>query len=272
MRTYAISTATLHGFPLPEAITRIAEAGYCEIELFGAEGHLGNWIGNPARARRALESAGITARAVHSPSVGWNTGTSDERARRASVRATTDCFHHAAEVGAEIVICHPNSGVSDSFLVEEYGANWARSRESLSILAERARACDVKMAVENMPARGQRRPGVAVAEVIAMVDGLGDHLGICLDVGHSNLSGMSAADEVTEAGERLLALHLQDNDGKGEDQHLLPGRGTVDWDAVLNALDQLDFRGPRTLEVAGGDQVEAILRELAALRREWQTR
>jgi sugar phosphate isomerase/epimerase len=128
------------------------------------------------------------------------------------------------------------------------------------------------MAVENMPARGQRRPGVAIAEVAAIVDGLGDHVGICLDVGHSNLSGLDATDEVSAAGERLLALHLQDNDGNGEDQHLLPGQGTVDWDAVLNAIDRLDFRGPRTLEVIDRDHVDASLRDLAALLRKWQLR
>ena len=272
MKTYAISTALLKGFSLDEAIAGIAEAGFHEAELSGDEGHLDNWIADPARTRRLLESAGIVARSVHSPVAGWDNATPDEAARRASMEVVATCFLHAAEVGAEMVIYHPNK-LSDSFTLtlEEYEATWARSRESLVILAERARAANVKMAVENLSAKGQPRPGATMTDLLKMIDGLGDHVGICLDAGHSHLSGICATDEVIEAGERLLALHIQDNDGNGEDQHLLPGRGTIDWDAFLDALDKINFKGLRTFEVLKKNaEVETLLQALAALRQEWE--
>ena len=272
MKTYAISTALLDGVSLDDAIARIARAGFREIELSGNEEHLDGWTAHATQARRALESAGIFARAVHTPPAGWNNGTLDEESRRASLDAAARCFSPASEIGAEIVICHPNSGSHDSFSSGENKANWARSRDSLAILAERARDANVRMAVENMPARGQCRPGVVVADLLEMIDGLGDDVGICLDIGHSNLSGLSVTDEVITAGERLLALHIQDNDGKGEDQHLLPTRGTIDWGAFLEVLDRIDYRGLRTLEVLKGAETDALLQDLATLRREWESR
>lgn len=271
MSTYAISTALFKDIPLDEAISKTLEAGFHEFELSGVEGHLENWIADPARMRRILESAGIVARAVHTPSAGWDNGAADDAARRASIDVATASFVHAAGVGAGIVICHPNKP-TDPFTPETFEANLARSRESLAILAERAKAAGVRMAVENLPVRGQPRPGASVADVLRMIDGLGDHVGICLDAGHSNANGLSAAKEVLEAGERLIALHIQDNDGSGEDQHILPGRGTTDWGAFLASLDTIGFEGLRTFEVMRGDDAEAILQGLARLRREWVAR
>jgi len=68
----------------------------------------------------------------------------------------------------------------------------------------------------------------------------------------------------------LFTLHLQDNDGQGEDQHWLPGRGVTDWDALLSALDRMAFRGVRTFEVMRGEEPDALLQALAALRQQWE--
>ena len=271
MSTYAISTALFGDGPLDEAIRKTVGAGFREVELGGREGHLGNWIADPVVMRRTLEFAGIVARAVHSPSAGWDNGATDTIARHASIEVAAACFLHAAGAGAEIVICHPNKP-SDPFRDDEFETNLARSRESLAALAERARRAGVRMAVENLPARGQPRPGARVADVLRMIEGLGDNVGICLDAGHSNANGLSAAEEVLEAGEKLIALHIQDNDGGGEDQHLLPGLGTTDWDAFLSALDANGFAGLRTFEVLKGADADALLEEIARLRREWVAR
>ena len=92
---------------------------------------------------------------------------------------------------------------------------------------------------------------------------------ICLDVGHANANEKSAAQEALAAGDRLLALHLQDNDGLGQDQHLLPGRGTTDWDAFLRAMAELDGDVIHTFEVKPVGLLEATLEILAGLRDQW---
>lgn len=271
MATYAISTALFRGWSVDETIPRLVEAGFHEVELSGGDPYMGNPLVDPAKTRRLFNDAGIAIRVIHSPSAGWDNGASDEAARLASIEVVAKSFLEAAEVGAEIVVCHPNKP-SDPFTQENYAENLARSRDSMAVLAERAKAAGVKMAVENLPSRGVPRPGMAIVEVLKMIEGLGDHVGICLDAGHSNANGISAAKEVLDAGDRLFALHIQDNDGSGEDQHLLPGRGTTDWKAFLDALDEINFDGVRTFEVMRGDEIEVILDLLSELRQEWQAR
>lgn len=89
------------------------------------------------------------------------------------------------------------------------------------------------------------------------------------EVGHSTTNGISAAIEARQAGDKLLALHIQDNDGSGEDQHLMPGQGVADWADFRRALDEVRFEGARTFEVGPGDSLDLTLHALVALRREW---
>lgn len=272
MSVYGLSTAMFHEWSVERTLAAIAEAGFSQVELMGDAGHLGDWPAAPRSMCRALEAAGLRVCTVHSPSVGWNNGDPDETARRASIAANVLSFSQAAEVGAEIVICHPNFSAK-TYAQEAFDANMALSRDSLASLAERARQAGIKMAVENLPARGQPRPGSKVAHVLQLIDGLGEHVGVCLDAGHSNANGLSAAAEALEAGARLMALHVQDNDGKGEDQHWVPGQGTTDWEAFLSALARMRFAGVRTLEVGAHDRgVDLILADTARVRREWGQR
>lgn len=271
MSTYALSTFLFADSERSEAIEKIAAAGFAEVELSAEPDHWGAWIQEPAQLRRELEDEGLVARTVHSASAGWSNGAPDAAMRRASILAAAESLHHAAEVGAEIVICHPN-GPHSEYTVEAYEANWARSRDSLALLADQARAAGVRMAVENLPSYGNPRPGTSVAKVLEFIEGLGDHVGICQDAGHSNANGLSAAEEALAAGDKLFALHIQDNDGGGQDQHLAPGRGSADWDAFLDALAQLRFSGPRTFEVSRGGTPEALLHALAGLRDDWSAR
>ena len=271
MSTYALSTFLLRDWAREEAIAMIATSGFRELELATEDGHWGNWVDEPTVLRKQLQAAGLVARTVHSPSAGWNNGAPDPALRQASVEAVAASFRQAAEVGAEIVIVHAN-GANSEYTEAKFRENWARSRQSLSVLAQRAQEAGVKMALENLPRRGLPRPGGSVPQVLEFIEGLGDHVGVCLDAGHSNANGLSAAQEALAAGAKLLALHIQDNDGSGEDQHVLPGRGTTDWDAFLDALTELGFAGPRTFDVTKGDTPQALLTALAALRDDWAGR
>ncbi|MGI5923032.1 MAG: sugar phosphate isomerase/epimerase family protein [Lentisphaeria bacterium] len=84
-----------------------------------------------------------------------------------------------------------------------------------------------------------------------------EHLGICFDSGHANLMALERHFEVSapingwkrfgpvpyddKILEKLLpeitTCHLHDNDGQN-DQHLLPGRGNIDWQHCMTLLKQ----------------------------------
>lgn len=270
MKLYAVSTALLETLSLEQAIAAVAETGFKHVELGGDA--ISEWIADPPHVRRIVEAAGLTISSLHSPEAGWDNGNADPAARAASLQIAADSLFRAAEMGCSIVIIHPNKPPTEGqspFTTEAFADHWSRSRESLSYLAEQARAAGVRMAVENMPARGQPRPGAAMKQIIDLICDLGAHVGTCLDAGHSNANGVSAASEAAEAGERLFAVHIQDNDGAGGDQHIMPGLGTTDWPALLAVLDEINFAGPRTFEVLRGDAPKALLRTMDELRRCW---
>jgi len=273
MPTYALATCLLGDLGRDEILTRTAAAGFRQVELLANRGCLDDWITDPAQMRRDLATYELQARSVHAPVVGWDIAAADDATRQAALEATTASFGQAADVGAEVVVCHPNRVLT---LVEqdEYKPMWTRSCESLAILAERARETGVKMALENVPsAQGPSRPGAAMTQILTMIEDLGDHVGVCLDVGHSIVSGQDPIREALQAGEKLLVVHIQDNDGRcGRDQHLIPGRGCIDWPAFLATLDGMDYRGVRTIEITRADDLDATLTVLADLRRAWERR
>ena len=71
----------------------------------------------------------------------------------------------------------------------------------------------------------------------------------CLDIGHAEMKGLDATapDMIRALGSRLQALHLHDND-RWKDLHQIPFAGSIDWNEVVRALRDVDYKGEFTLE------------------------
>ena len=78
---------------------------------------------------------------------------------------------------------------------------------------------------------------------------LGNHplFGCCWDVGHANVQGVDQYKCIMEMGDGLMAVHIHDNDGR-RDLHLQPYSGNTGYDAILNGLLDIGFKGCFTLE------------------------
>lgn len=99
------------------------------------------------------------------------------------------------------------------------------------------------------------------SHLLKLIEAVGsEQLGICLDTGHLNLCGGDPAAFVQQAGSRLRALHIADNEGY-YDQHLMPyGRGTVPWEPFMRALNASDYQGLFNFEIPGECQVPLEMR------------
>lgn len=71
--------------------------------------------------------------------------------------------------------------------------------------------------------------------------------GVCFDVGHYHVHFKDEFD-FEKIKNRVFAVHLHDND-QTDDQHLLPYDGTLDWDKVIQNLNNCNYKGPVTLEL-----------------------
>lgn len=74
-----------------------------------------------------------------------------------------------------------------------------------------------------------------------------DKLKFCYDSGHHNCLSPER-DLLSEFGDKLIALHLDDNMGDS-DIHMLPYDGTSNWDIVTDKLAKLNYNGVISLEV-----------------------
>ena len=90
------------------------------------------------------------------------------------------------------------------------------------------------------------------------------HVGICLDFGHAHLLG-GVADAIETAAEHLIATHVHDNDGR-RDEHLVPYRGTIDWNLALITMQKIGYSGTYLMELAGAGDPVAVLEEARRAR------
>ena len=163
----------------------------------------------------------------------------------------------AGILGCHAVVIHPLHGPMSYRGHEEelFEINMKFYRSLLPY----AKEYGVKIALENMWQRDQKRKGIIVdstcsqaGEFIRYLDTLNDeHFVACLDIGHCALVGDDPADTIRALGrERLQALHVHDNDFLN-DQHTFPYLGKYNWEEIIKALAEIDYQGDLTMESDG---------------------
>ena len=82
--------------------------------------------------------------------------------------------------------------------------------------------------------------------------GFDDCFVTCMDTGHTHkavrFNNPSVGDAIRQIGKSISALHLHDNNGL-IDQHKIPLTGSIDWNDVFDALDEIGYNGVYNLEV-----------------------
>ena len=130
-----------------------------------------------------------------------------------------------------------------------------RVEAALDALLPVASRCGVVIALEN-----RCHPAATCRQLIQYMESFASpSLGICYDTGHAHILSCAArsphlkisphilsawagtkidddADNCELVLPHLVTVNLHDNNGC-EDQHLLPGRGTIDWQKLLRSFD-----------------------------------
>ena len=109
----------------------------------------------------------------------------------------------------------------------------------LKRMVEHAENRGVRVALENLDTLGHLHH--------ALDNIHSDALGFCFDAGHQNCRTPND-DLLPRHGNRLIALHLHDNDGfvtgaGPEDQHRLPFDGTINWPETMKKIKAAGYAG-----------------------------
>jgi sugar phosphate isomerase/epimerase len=166
----------------------------------------------------------------------------DQKRREVALNHATAALELANRSGVNLVVIH---GSEDPISAGTRGDRLAQAHQSLAELVPRAKALNVRLALEMMPPEWLP---AGVDEALAMVEGLDPKvIGFCLDTNHANLTG-DLSEIVHALGQRIWDVHLSDNDGRKQ-QHWMPFQGIIDWQGFLAALNKARYVGPLHYEV-----------------------
>jgi len=272
MADYGISTWLVQDYSPEEAAARLRANGFEQVEISGADkGLVPAWEHDAPGVVGVFRDFGLDTRSIHCPAAGRKLDSPDGDVRKAAIAANIDYFRKMRRSGVPEIVIHPTGAALYSDVAATAAAR-KHARESLAILAEHADREGVRMAVENLGR--PPRPGSTVAGLLEMIDGLGDHVGLCLDIGHAEQAALDLLCELRTAlaSGKLFSLHIHDVEASGVD-HFVPGTGRIDWGALIPALDAAGFAGGRILELSPyhGD-VDDCLRRAGEVRERFRGR
>ena len=210
-----------------------------------------DWRAFVYKMKNHAEKIGVRFRQVHGATVNgryWDDP--DTAALDHMHEMLYRCVDAAAELGAEWMVMHPYNLPHEPL----YSAARAKAVtvERVTPYAELAKKRGVGIALENMVDFGGRRRrycGGSPEELIDLVDSFNDPaIGMCIDTGHANNSGICVGDFIRAAGARLKCLHINDNLGD-KDAHLPPYFGNIDWKDTMHALREIGYEGDFSFEL-----------------------
>ena len=271
---FGISTHLYVGDRLDrEHLVEIAAHGFDAVEVFAIRDHF------DYRDRRAaialaewLDDTRLSLHSMHAPIAGsfangeWRDGLSlasaDEGRRKAAVDEALAALDVAAAVPYEMLVVHGGVPVPYASGRDNHRAALVRSLEELAPVAKQNA---VRLAVEVIP-NELSTPAALVELIESDIDAPG--LGICLDVGHARMMG-DVLDAVEACSGHVITTHLHDNRGRSDD-HLVPGKGVIDWDATLLAFQKVGYDGLWIFELAVAADRKAILEQAAKARQRFE--
>jgi len=168
---------------------------------------------------------------------------------------------YAAAVGAHFV--HVLAGILPPDA--DRASAWSLYVDNLALAVEAAAARGQCVMIEAMSPQGAPgyfldHPNLALG-VIRHINCF--NLGLMVDVFHSANAGVDPARLVREAGSSVVHVHLADHPGRHE-----PGTGTIDFGALVRALDDTGYEGLLGCEYLPAGGTEAGLGWLD--RRVWR--
>ncbi|MCT1477715.1 sugar phosphate isomerase/epimerase [Microbacterium sp. p3-SID336] len=271
-RTIAVNTwvwtSPLTDATLEPLARKAAALGYDALEL--PLESPGDW--DPGRARELLDELGLGAVVVGAMGPGRSL-----LARAGDVPATQEylraCLDAAVTLRAPVVAgpFYTPTGVTWRMDADERTAAVSELRENLAPLADTAAETGLILAVEPLNRYETSLLNTVEQSLDALDPLLGAGVGLALDTYHLNIEEKRPAEAVRAAGAAIAHVQVCGSDrGAVGDDH-------TDWPALLQALDDVGYRGVLGLESFTGENATiavaaSVWRPLAASQDELAAR
>ena len=228
MRKYTIVDYFGYNLSPQERMKAIKAAGFDGVILLWADYFDADYRDFPKYA----DKEGLFVENMHAPYLKansiWDEATLGQEYTDHIIACVKDC----ADYHIPTLVMHPINGVTP--VPQNINVGIERFRRIIDC----AEKYNVNVAIEN-----QGNP-----EYVDLVfrNIQSDRLKFCFDSGHEKYYSPQL-DLLKLYGDKLVALHLHDNDGT-EDSHALPFTGEVDWMRIANRLKESNYEGAIALE------------------------
>jgi sugar phosphate isomerase/epimerase len=253
----AFSTNAYLNFSFSEAVRRIAGIGYRGVEVMADVPHAWPAFLLPEQKRAIRESLAENGLAISNVNAFMMNAVNDRRQRywhpswiepdphyRAiRVDHTKRALTLARELGATCITTEPGGPVRPG---ESWSAALNLFVEELKPVAEHAEREGVRLLVEPEPGLLIER-AEQFEEFMRHVDS--PAVGLNFDVGHMYCVGEDPAASLHRLARFVRHVHLEDIAASRVHQHLVPGRGAIDFVGTFRALREINYDGWVTVEL-----------------------
>ena len=253
----AFSTNAFTRFPLVDALEGIKEAGFAGVEILADVPHAYPPAITPELTRSVAKALSRTGLAVSNVNCNCSFGywkdappepyfepslispNPSHRADRAAMIVRT--LEFARNIGAANISI--TSGRTLGGMPPDKAA--VQFAESIRPILDRADALGINIGIEC-------EPGLFLEYIAELRDWIDrfkhPRFGANLDIGHSVVIGESIGEVVKMLAGRIWNLHVEDLPGR-KHYHMIPGEGTLEWDALKSALQSIEYDRFLTVEL-----------------------
>ena len=268
---FGYSTNAFVKFSLPESVASIAELGFGGIEILADRPHLYPPDYSEAalqQLRSSLDAANLKVTNLNSFTL-FAVGDTylpswiepDAARREVRIQHTLDCLRVAAALNCRNISVPPG-GPLDALDKFQAMARFHRGLERVIPLAEEL---GISVLVEP-------EPGLMIENAKQFKSMIKDvrskAVGINFDLGHFFCANEDPVAAFELLFEWIGHVHLEDIAASRVHQHLIPGQGSLDFDAIFRQMIRLGYKGDISLELYPyvDMPVEAGRRSLAYLK------
>ena len=189
---------------------------------------------------QAVIEAGLPVNCIHIPfGTPWNPCLLDEAARCAVVEKIRAIIKRTAPLKPFGYVIHGSYEPNGD---EEREAKIEQLKKSMREMAD---ATESYLCVEILPRTCLLNTAKEARRIIEEI-GI-DNVRICVDVNH--FLQETAEDGVRILGDLIKTTHISDHDYEDE-RHWMPGKGKIDWNALLGAFEKIGYDGAFNYELS----------------------
>jgi len=257
------STWMYSSYNLHDALGKIAAVNIRNVEVWADGAHL-----DPRSSDESLLSIAKTLTqhrlnvcCVHLPFSNVDQANMQDQRYGYWMTLIESTLKQASDLGVKIAVIHPYAEKPEIASSETVGERSKQMVDLLKGLLPFVRKLGIRLAIENMPSLGVQKFGNSMKELRKFINKIEDeYVGLCLDTSHCVANSIDVCEEIQVCEDRLLTVHVSDNKSEGQDMHLVPGQGKIDWHEFFKCLDSINYSGPLILEVASQGRPDNILK------------